>query len=309
MDEQIKIAEILGELDNKIELNRQTNQTLEQIAQAIFKSWFVDFEPVKAKVAARENGQDPALAAMCAISGKTEEQLNGLDDDALQQLKATAALFPDALVESELGEVPERWGITELGEILEFNPKRTMKKGTLAPYLEMKNVPTRGHLADDVYLREMASGTKFINGDTLLARITPCLENGKTSYVDFLEEEQVGWGSTEYIIMRPRKGRPMSLGYMIARLESFRAKAIQTMTGTSGRQRANAQALSELSWIDYPTNILKVYDLIAGCYLGKAKVNGNQNKILSEMRDHLLPKLLSSEISIDSTQTELNKIA
>ncbi len=102
----------------------------------------------------------------------------------------------------------------------------------------------------------MASGTKFIKGDTLLARITPCLENGKTAYVDFLENEQVGWGSTEYIVIRPSNGRPSSLGYMIARLDPFRAKAIQTMTGTSGRQRASAQALAEQRWIDYPIELL-----------------------------------------------------
>lgn len=117
--EQIKIAEILGGLDKKIELNRQTNQTLEQIAQAIFKNWFVDFEPVKAKIAAKQNSQNPEVAAMCAISGKAEDQLKGLDEASLQQLKTTANLFPDALVESELGEIPEGWVSDSLGTIME----------------------------------------------------------------------------------------------------------------------------------------------------------------------------------------------
>ncbi|MEW8693038.1 MAG: restriction endonuclease subunit S [Candidatus Thiodiazotropha endolucinida] len=133
LDKQRKIAQVLYSIDNKIELNRQTNQTLEQIAQAIFKSWFVDFDPVRAKIAAREafiqqhpevteaairaaagtEGDTLAhagakaceLAAMCAISGKTEEQLKHLDADTLQQLQIIAALFPDALVES----VPDGW--------------------------------------------------------------------------------------------------------------------------------------------------------------------------------------------------------
>ncbi|MFK5915722.1 MAG: restriction endonuclease subunit S [Woeseiaceae bacterium] len=327
IEKQKRIASILVSLDKKIELNRQTNQTLEQIAQAIFKSWFVDFEPVKAKIIIKEKGGNAlaqSLAAQAIICGaitldeleKLEEhypglehvlhplvtnkfpEQTGLDFWQPEALKNTAALFPDALVESELGEVPEGWEITELGKILEFNPKRTLKKGTLAPYLDMKNVPTQGHLADDVYMREMASGTKFINGDTLLARITPCLENGKTAYVDFLDNEQVAWGSTEYIVMRPKNNRPMSLGYIIARLDSFRFKAIQTMTGTSGRQRANAKALSDQSWVDYPTRLLNIYDLVAGSYLKKAKINGDENKILSELRDALLSKLLSGELNV-----------
>ncbi|WKJ91269.1 restriction endonuclease subunit S [Methylomonas montana] len=300
---QNEIVRFLESIDNKIQLNRQTNQTLEQIAQALFKSWFVDFEPVKAKMVAKQagvNAEQIEHAALCAISGKTPEQLAQLDPQTLQQLKTTAALFPDALVDSELGEIPEGWEITVLGELLEFNPKRTLKSGTLAPYLDMKNVPTQGHLADEVLLREMASGTKFINGDTLLARITPCLENGKTAYVDFLEKEQVGWGSTEYIVMRPKNGRPTSLGYMIARLDSFRAKAIQTMTGTSGRQRASSQALAEQAWVDYPIELLNIYDLVAGRYLDKAKINGDENKVLSELRDSLLPKLLSGEIKLSN---------
>lgn len=298
LDIQRRISKVLKDLDDKIELNCQTNQTLEHIAQAIFKSWFVDFEPTRAKILAKQAGQDPERAAMAAISGKSLEEIDQLSTDQQEQLKATAALFPDKLVESELGEIPEGWEVTELSGILEFNPKRTLKKGTPASYLDMKNVPTIGHLADYVVIREMASGTKFINGDTLLARITPCLENGKTAYVDFLDDQKVGWGSTEYIVMRPKGDRPLSLGYMIARLDSFRSKAIQTMTGTSGRQRANAKALSEQSWIDYPVKLLNQFDLISGGYLAKAKMNGEENKSLTELRDSLLPKLLSGEVTL-----------
>jgi len=338
---QVEIGKRLIAFENKILLNQKNNQTLEQIAQAIFKSWFVDFDPVRAKIAAREafiqqhheltleairsaagtEGDTPAhaaakaceLAAMCAISGavqgrtnvagagsagatKTERQLNQLSADTLQQLKDTAALFPDALTDTELGEIPEGWDISTLGELIEFNPRRTLKKGIIAPYLDMKNIPETGHIARDVINREMGSGTKFINGDTLLARITPCLENGKTAYVDFLNEGQVGWGSTEYIVMRPKDERPLSLGYTIARIDDFRQKAIQTMTGTSGRQRANAKALADLLWINYPAVLLKEFDKLAGAYLRHAKCNGEEIKSLSVLRDTLLPKLLSGEL-------------
>lgn len=334
LQSQKAISRITKCLDEKIQLNRQTNQTLEQIAQAIFRSWFVDFEPTRAKIAAREhwlalhevvetssptcysaefdNANHPAQtleeamtqAAMAAISGKSPKELEQLSPEQQQNLRSIAALFSDTLVDSELGEIPEGWGLSKLGNILEFNPKRVLKKGVLAPYLDMKNVPTQGHLADEVVMREMASGTKFINGDTLLARITPCLENGKTAFVDFLEDEQVAWGSTEYIVIRPKGNRPVSLGYILARQESFRSKAIQSMTGTSGRQRAEAKALAECLWVDYPIHLLMSFDAIAGSYLAKAKINGDQNKVLEELRDTLLPKLLSGELSPASTKED-----
>ncbi|CAM3121050.1 restriction endonuclease subunit S [Pseudoalteromonas distincta] len=298
-ENEAEIAKVLSDIANKIELNRQTNQTLEQIAQAMFKSWFVDFEPVRAKIAANAAGENAQRAAMAAISGKNQAELDLLDQqhpEQYQQLQAIADLFPNNLIDSELGEIPEGWKLTVLGDVLDFNPKRSLKKGVSAPYLDMKNVPTEGHLADEVILRDMASGTKFINGDTLLARITPCLENGKTAYVDFLNDGQVGWGSTEYIVMRSKGERPTSLGYFIARFDSFRTAAIQTMTGTSGRQRANAKALSEQTWLDYPIELLDIFDHIAGVYLYKAKINGAENKSLSELRNALLPHLLNDNL-------------
>lgn len=117
---QDRIAEILGSLDDKIDLNRQINQTLEAMAQAIFKSWFVDFDPVKAKIAAIEQGQDPQRAAMRAISGKTDAQLDQMPREHHDQLTATAALFPDAMEESELGETPKGWSLVPFGSLLSY---------------------------------------------------------------------------------------------------------------------------------------------------------------------------------------------
>ncbi|RAU16447.1 restriction endonuclease subunit S [Nitrincola tibetensis] len=330
------IAKILSSLAEKIQLNHQINQTLEQMAQATFKSWFVDFEPVKAKIAARERWHDlqpgnesaspdcyaGELAdqpisidldtymnhvAMQAISGKGAEQLAQMQIEKPEEyakLYATAELFPSAMQDSELGEIPEGWEVGTVSDLLDFNPRRTLKNGTLAPYLDMKNVPTSGHLAVEVIEREMASGTKFINGDTLLARITPCLENGKTAYVDFLNEGETGWGSTEYIVLRPKPNYPSSLGYFMARNESFRTAAMQSMTGTSGRQRANAKAMADLMWLIYPQRIVECFDSIAGSYLRLAKSHGDQSKSLSELRDTLLPKLLSGELSVADIESE-----
>lgn len=298
IEKRINLVEPLIKLDQKIHLNNQINQSLESIAQAIFKSWFIDFDPVRAKIAAKQNGEDPELAAMCAISGKSEEELQQMPEEDLTELQATAALFPDELVESELGEVPKGWEVGELKDLIDFNPKRTLKKDSLALYLDMKNVPTQGHLVDEVIWRNMSSGTKFINGDTLLARITPCLENGKTAYVDFLSNNEVGWGSTEFIVLRPRDPLPVSLGYFLARQDNFRTLAIQSMTGTSGRQRANADNLANQLWLIYPKRLLIEFDKYSGKYLKKAKINGQQNRVLKSLRDTLLPKLLSGELDM-----------
>lgn len=240
-----------------------------------------------------------------AAKGDKLTRLQAEQPEQYAELRATAELFPSAMQDSELGEIPEGWGVDHLSELIQFNPRRSLKKGTLAPYLDMKNVPTSGHLADDVVLREMNSGTKFVNGDTLLARITPCLENGKTAYVDFLDSDQVGWGSTEYIVMRSQEPYPESISYFIARDESFRQHAIQSMTGTSGRQRANAKALAELPWIVFPHALAEAFDRISTPYLKLAKSHGNESKSLSAIRDAVLPKLLSGELSVSDAEDQL----
>ena len=178
--EQRAIAHVLGTLDDKIELNRRMNETLEAMARALFKSWFVDFDPVRAKMEGR---------------WRRGESHPGLPADHYD-------LFPDRLVGSELGEIPEGWEVKALGEVVELNPPEPMKRGILAPYLDMAALPTSGSSPDTAVLREFKSGTRFRNGDSLLARITPCLENGKTAFVQSLQGGEVGWGSTEFIVMR-----------------------------------------------------------------------------------------------------------
>ena len=119
--EQQRISNILKTISDKILLNTQTNQTLEQIAQALFKSWFVDFDPVKAKISVLEAGgtvMDAELAAMGVIAAKNPEQLAELKQskpDAYEQLSQTAALFPSAMEKSELGDIPEGWEVSEIG--------------------------------------------------------------------------------------------------------------------------------------------------------------------------------------------------
>lgn len=134
LDAQKELVHRVISLDHKIQLNQDINQTLEQMAQALFKSWFVDFEPVKAKMAVLAAGgsqEDATLAAMTAISGKDADALAVFEREHPEQyaeLKATAELFPSAMQDSELGAIPEGWNIGKLGDIIEFNPKRVLKK-------------------------------------------------------------------------------------------------------------------------------------------------------------------------------------
>jgi len=156
--ERKKIETIVDNLNDKIENNRATNQTLEQIAQAIFKSWFVDFEPTKAKIAALEAGgseADALVAAMQAISGKTEPELTQLQanhPDQYAELRATAELFPSAMQESELGEIPEGWDVTPLSRAVTLigggTPKKSQSEfwGGDIPWFSIKDVPANGNI-------------------------------------------------------------------------------------------------------------------------------------------------------------------
>ncbi|MCK6423064.1 MAG: restriction endonuclease subunit S [Aquabacterium sp.] len=118
LEEQERIAAVRFSLVDKIDLNRRINETLEAMAQAIFKSWFVDFDPVKAKIAAKAEDRDPLRATMSAISGKADAELDALPSDQHAQLAATAALFPDEMEESELGEIPKGWCAAPFGSML-----------------------------------------------------------------------------------------------------------------------------------------------------------------------------------------------
>lgn len=270
--EQKAIAAVLGALDDKIELNRRMNATLEAMARALFQSWFVDFDPVR----------------------RNKEEGERMKDEI-------SALFPNSFQESELGQIPKGWSAMPLPEAIEVNPRRILKAGTVAPYLDMKNLPTQGHSAEEVLDREFSSGTKFQNGDTLLARITPCLENGKTGYVDFLEDGQVGWGSTEYIVFAPKPPFPPQFGYLLARSDALRSHAIQNMTGTSGRQRVPSECFNAF-WVAVPPpEIALRFDELTTPLMEKIKANTAQSRILATLRDTLLPKLLSGELSFART--------
>ncbi len=186
----------------------------------------------------------------------------------------------------------------KLTEMVEINPTLSLRKGTLAPYLEMKNVQSDSCAPSDWYDRELNSGTRFQNGDTLMARITPCLENNKVAHVSFLDDGQVGWGSTEFLVLRAKGNLPKFYTYLLAKDSDFRAFAINSMTGSSGRQRVQTDSLYEYE-LGYPTeNNLASFAEQIDPIEQKLQVNSKQIRTLEKLRDTLLPKLMSGEVRV-----------
>lgn len=278
-EEQRRMASLFGALDEKIDLNRRTNETLEAMARAIFRDWFVDFGPTRAKM----EGREPYLAP-----------------DLWE-------LFPDR-IEDATG-LPQGWSLEPSSKLIEFNPTETLRKGTPAPYLDMASLPTSGSVAEPPVVREFGSGMKFRDGDALLARITPCLENGKTAFIQNLGSGVVGWGSTEFIVMRAKPPVPAPVSYLLAREHNFREHAIRSMTGTSGRQRAQADVIaaypmaspnSPLLWKRLGDVLQSIFDRIG--------LNAEESRSLAKARDLLLPKLISGEIHLHDAERTAGKI-
>lgn len=227
------------------------------------------------------------------------EVLSSLDDkiDLLhRQNKTLESLAQTLFRQWFIEEADDSWKNGTITDLLELNPKRILSKGTVAPYLEMSNLSNSLYHPADWYDREFSSGTKFVNGDTLLARITPCLENGKTGFVDFLEEEQVGWGSTEFIVMRAKEPLHPFFSYILARHQDFRDFAIGCMVGSSGRQRADVDNLATYEIKIPSTNVINSFNAYIEPSLQKMKLINKHIRDLVRLRDSLLPKLMSGEV-------------
>lgn len=275
--EQAQILQIIGPLQEKIDLIRRMNETLESTARAIFKDWFVDFGPTRAK----KEGRAPYLAA------------------------EIWSLFPDRLDDD--GK-PEGWERVPLSTLIEVNPSEPLVRGEPAPYLDMASIPTSGPNPQPFVLREFGSGMRFRNDDALLARITPCLENGKTAFVQNLPEGKVGWGSTEFIVLRSRPPIPKPFSYLVARDLAFRANAIRSMTGTSGRQRASGDAVSAYPIVQ-PGNkdLWQQFGDIIDPAFKRIAANDRESQTLSATRDLLLPKLMSGEVRVKDAEKQVGE--
>ena len=201
-------------------------------------------------------------------------------------------------VESELGMIPEGWRVGTLSEIININTTYSLKKGVLAPYLDMKNMPTQGSYPIKVEEKEYQGGMKFKNGDALMARITPCLENGKVAYVNFLKDDEIGFGSTEYIVLSTKDASYSELSYFLCRETNFVNYATKNMNGSSGRQRVSGETIGNYK-IAIPTrDVLDGLMPIFRNAMREFAVLGAENFRLSALRDTLLPKLMSGEIKV-----------
>ncbi|OQP06061.1 restriction endonuclease subunit S [Geobacillus sp. 46C-IIa] len=176
------------------------------------------------------------------------------------------------------------WKETRLIDVIDINPRTPLRKGTLAKKVSMQDVAEFTRKIQSYEIAEFTSGSKFKNGDTLLARITPCLENGKTAYVDILEDNEIAFGSTEFIVLRAKEGITDSkFVYYLAISPEFRNIAIKSMTGSSGRQRVQSDVLVN-TVIDLPpleeqkriANVLSAID-------DKIELNNEINQTLEEL--------------------------
>ena len=174
--------------------------------------------------------------------------------------------------------------IPKITKWIEVNPKTQLKKGAKAKKVDMDKLMPFTRKISGYVETNFTGGSKFVNGDTLLARITPCLENGKTAYVDILEENEVSFGSTEFIVLRAKKDTTYPLFvYYLAISHSFRDKAISFMSGTSGRQRVDTQALANLEISLPPLEEQKRIAEMLGAFDDKIELLQKQNKTLEEM--------------------------
>ena len=176
------------------------------------------------------------------------------------------------------------WNKVKLGEVIQFNPPETLKKGTIAKKVGMDKLAPYQKKINGYEYQEYKGGVKFRNGDTLFARITPSLENGKTAQVDILDKEEIGFGSTEFIVWREKEGKTINdFIYYLSISPEIRDVAIKSMTGTSGRQRVQLDALKNQTVILPPVEEQKAIADFLSSLDKKIEVNNKISAILEKI--------------------------
>lgn len=295
---QKKISNILGTLDNKIDLNTQINQTLEQIAQALFKSWFVDFDPVRAKVQALSDGlslEQAELAAMQAISGKTPEELTALSQtqpERYAELAETAKAFPCEMVEVDGVEVPKGWELSTIGDCYDVVMGQSPKGET---YNENK----QGML---FYQGRAEFGWRFptprlfTTDPKRIAEQNSILMSVRAPVGDIniaLEKCCIGRG----LAALQHKSKSLSFGlYQIQSIKSeldlFNGEG--TIFGS-----INQANLKNIQIINPDEKFIQLFEKYLSSCDSKIMNNEIENNALKEIRDLLLPRLLSGKIEND----------
>ncbi|EOZ7593651.1 restriction endonuclease subunit S [Leclercia sp. LSNIH6] len=294
LSKQNRIVEIIGAIVDKVQINRVINQTLEQMAQALFKSWFVDFEPVKAKMAVLESGgsqADATLAAMSAISGKDTDALEVFEREHPEQyaeLKATAELFPSAMQDSELGDIPEGWYLQRFSNIATLHYGKALKKTERieGPYSVYGSGGITG--SHNSYLVEgpgIIVGRKGSIG-------TLYWEDGKFHPID-----------TVYYVEN-KEGVPLTYLYYL--MGTLNLSSMNTDAAVPGLNRDNVYRLET---INPEIAILNEFNNHVSALRNMIQRNKSSTETLTQLRDTLLPKLLSGEITLPDAEQAVSEVA
>ena len=305
LSEQKEIARILSDLDKKIELNTQINQTLEQIAQALFKSWFVDFDPVRAKVQALSDGlslEQAELAAMQAISGKTPEELTALSQtqpDRYAELAETAKAFPCEMVEVDGVEVPKGWNLkalSDLGQIIcGKTPSKSNKEfyGNDVPFIkipDMHNQVIITQTTDNLSVAGANSQSKkYIPPKSIcvscIATVGLVSMTSKPSHTN----QQIN-------SIIPNDEQTSEFLYLSLKQPSMTKYLKDLASGGSATLNLNTSTFSKIEIITPSKEIIDIFHNKVVYAFEKVLSNSIENKRLAEIRDLLLPRLLSGEI-------------
>ena len=276
LDEQRAIAHVLGTLDDKIELNRRMNETLEEMARALFKSWFVDFEPVRAKMEGR---------------WRRGESLAGLPADLY-------GLFPDRLVDSELGEIPEGWGVRPLGEVAHLNPESWSKTNNPASveYVDLANTKW-GVIESTQHFSWKGAPSRarrvLRSGDTIVGTVRP--GNGSYSLIgnDGLT------GSTGFAVLRPLHPCFRELIYLSATApDNIEWLAHRADGAAYPAVRPEVVSEAEVAIPAADTGVVAWFSKTVGAFLDKIESAKTESRALSVQRDALLPGLVSGDVRI-----------
>lgn len=195
--------------------------------------------------------------------------------------------------------VPEGWNWCKLEDAIQLDPRVTLTKERMKQFIPMSALSTSSMVLDESQFTETTSnsGSKFQNGDTLLARITPCLENGKTAYVSGLKSDEGAVGSTEYIVMRAKTINSYMV-YLLARTDDFRQSAINSMSGSDGRQRVKSDKLKMLDYLHPTSELVEKFENVEEPIFEKIYRLSKQMQQAKQARDLLLPKLMSGEVEV-----------
>ena len=312
--EREHVVQILSAIDDKSEVNTQTNQTLEQIAQAIFKSWFVDFEPVKAKMAVLEAGgtaEQAELAAMSVISAKDEaalKQLQAEQPDVYAELAQTAALFPSAMEESELGEIPEGWALGALDDLVDLN-KSSWNKKTLPTEIEYVDLSNTKNGVIESTVRYLSADApsrarrRVQSGDTIFGTVRP--GNRSFAYIDDPSPELTV--STGFAVLSPKFEESAEFVYLsVTRDESIEHFAHLADGGAYPAIRPDV--VTQLGAVIPSESVFSAFHKSVKGHFKMMASSFSESSILADTRDSLLPKLLSGELPLQESE-KINKDA